>query len=395
MKYWLVQLLVFLTLVASAQESNPESKSHKKFLESNSFEVLHVGLPLVATGLAFTPSTGEFKSLRDSYCLNAHTSVDDYLQYSPAALMIGLKSAGVESRSSWGRMLTSDALSVVIVTLATNGLKSSIDVGRPDTGAKNSFPSGHTATAFMTATMLHKEYGAVSKWYSIGGYTAATATGLMRVVNNRHWIRDVVVGAGLGILATEAGYLLADMIFKERGINRDLDRFDTPSWYDIEKPSTIGLYLGSVMPTGKISDTTELEMGSVVGLEGAYFFGKHIGVGGRLALANAALTESGVTLEDEVDIISGDVGCYFAFPFTPRLRFGTKALAGIKYYKEYLTISKGARAALGTGLSLEYLANRHFSMKAFCDYDAAYVTSLPKSNIYQTVTLGFVGSIIF
>ena len=75
------------------------------------------------------------------------------------------------------------------------------------------------ATAFMTATMLHKEYGHRSPWYSIAGYTAATVTGVTRQLNNRHWISDVMVGAGIGILAAEFGYFLADLIFKDKGLN--------------------------------------------------------------------------------------------------------------------------------------------------------------------------------
>ena len=129
-----------------------------------------------------------------------------------------MKVCGVESRSSWGRMLVSDAFSAGLMAAAVNSLKYSFRVMRPDGSTRNSFPSGHTATAFMTATMLHKEYGHRSPWYSIGGYTLATLTGVTRQLNNRHWMSDVMVGAGIGILATEFGYFLADLIFKEKGL---------------------------------------------------------------------------------------------------------------------------------------------------------------------------------
>ncbi len=35
----------------------------------------------------------------------------------------------------------------------------------------------------------------------------ATGVGAMRVMNNRHWISDVMVGAGIGILSTNLAYL--------------------------------------------------------------------------------------------------------------------------------------------------------------------------------------------
>ena len=60
-------------------------------------------------------------------------------------------------------------------------VKHSANVTRPDGSNNHSFPSGHTAMAFMAATMLHKEYGTTrSPWYSIGGYTVATATAVSR-----------------------------------------------------------------------------------------------------------------------------------------------------------------------------------------------------------------------
>ena len=73
--------------------------------------------------------------------------------------MLGLKVSGVKGRSSWGRMLASNAMSVALMAGIVNSLKYSAQVERPDGTDLRSFPSGHTATAFMTATMLNKEYG--------------------------------------------------------------------------------------------------------------------------------------------------------------------------------------------------------------------------------------------
>lgn len=66
---------------------------------------------------------------------------------------------------------------------------------------------------FMCATILHKEYGMLSPWYSIGGYTLAGITGITRQLNNRHWIGDVLVGAGIGMISTDLGYFFSDLIF--------------------------------------------------------------------------------------------------------------------------------------------------------------------------------------
>jgi membrane-associated phospholipid phosphatase len=71
------------------------------------------------------------------------------------------------------------------------------------TGGKrvnSSFPSGHTTVAFAAATVYAMEYKD-RPWVPIIAYTAATAIGISRITENRHWITDVVSGAALGYLS--------------------------------------------------------------------------------------------------------------------------------------------------------------------------------------------------
>ena len=77
---------------------------------------------------------------------------------------------------------------------------------RPDSGNNNSFPSGHTAQAFAAASFFSHEFGHRSVWYSIGAYAVASSVGVMRVLNDRHWLSDVFAGAGFGILSTNLVY---------------------------------------------------------------------------------------------------------------------------------------------------------------------------------------------
>lgn len=89
-----------------------------------------------------------------------------------------------------------------------NALKYTTDQIRPDNSSANSFPSGHTANAFFGAAVLAEEYKDQSIIYPIAGYTVATATGVFRMLNNRHWASDVLVGAGIGILSAKAAYVV-------------------------------------------------------------------------------------------------------------------------------------------------------------------------------------------
>lgn len=56
-------------------------------------------------------------------------------------------------------------------------MKQTTHVVRPDGSNNRSFPSGHTATAFMKATMLNKEYGDKKTCIGIGDYTTALPRG--------------------------------------------------------------------------------------------------------------------------------------------------------------------------------------------------------------------------
>ena len=80
----------------------------------------------------------------------------------------------------------------------TYGLKYALNCSRPDRGGL-SFPSGHTATAFMGATFLHQRYGLAS---SIPAYFAASYVGFSRVYARRHYTVDVLAAAGIAYLAS-------------------------------------------------------------------------------------------------------------------------------------------------------------------------------------------------
>jgi membrane-associated phospholipid phosphatase len=89
--------------------------------------------------------------------------------------------------------------------LIVEGMKLAISSPRPS-GAAGSMPSGHTAQAFVSATILDMEYRDSSPWISVSGYALAATTGLYRIINNKHWISDVFVGAGIGMLSTRLVY---------------------------------------------------------------------------------------------------------------------------------------------------------------------------------------------
>lgn len=134
------------------------------------------------------------------------TTVDNYIQYAPAIAVYVLNAVGIKGQNNFRDRTVIYALSNVFSCVMVSPLKSISKMERPDQSACNSFSSGHTSTAFAAAEFLRQEYKDVSPWYGVGGYLVATATGILRVYNNRHWLSDIVAGAGIGILSTKAVY---------------------------------------------------------------------------------------------------------------------------------------------------------------------------------------------
>jgi hypothetical protein len=137
----------------------------------------------------------------------------------------------------------------------------------------------------------------------VAGYGVATATGVMRVLNNRHWISDVMSGAGIGIMSTELGYALCDLMFKGKGLLRN------DLVLDHEKPSFFSISMGVGLGGKELNfeDNGE-EVGlkfraaTVVDAEGAYFFNKYVGVGGRLRVRAQSAKDFG----DFTDYVSAE-----------------------------------------------------------------------------------------
>jgi hypothetical protein len=149
--------------------------------------------------------------------------IDDLLQYAPAAAVYGLNLAGVKGKHNFRDRSLIYLLSFAIKGVSTGVIKQISNSWRPDSTTKHSFPSGHTSTAFAAAEFMRMEYKDVSVWYGVAAYADATMTGLLRLYNNRHWLRDIIAGAGVGIISTRLAYLIypfvSKILFKKKSGN--------------------------------------------------------------------------------------------------------------------------------------------------------------------------------
>ncbi len=134
------------------------------------------------------------------------TEVEDYTGFAPIVAVYALNMAGVKGKHNFADRTLLLGLSYVLAAAIVTPVKHATDKLRPDGSNRLSFPSGHTSQAFVSAEFLRMEYKEVSPWYGVAGYAVATATGYLRMYNNKHWMSDVIAGAGVGILSVQFVY---------------------------------------------------------------------------------------------------------------------------------------------------------------------------------------------
>lgn len=384
-------------LVGAFNEATKQDKNELLMAKYGGYRPKHeVGfnsIPYVAFGFIVKGQKKNFRSARQNLIPSYKNRFDDVLQHFPIMAVGAMKLFGYEGRSNWGRFLVSGGMSYAFMGIFANGIKYTAKEMRPDGSTANSFPSGHTATAFVAAHIMHKEYGETrSPWWSVFGYGCATATGIMRTLNNRHWISDILVGAGIGIISTDLGYLMGDYWFKDWGIKRQRNgkgnsliqnpsffklSLGTASMTDIKLPDycqftqfqlampfdeTATAWDAQYLPVtaegdpfGNIADkpgigrNRTIKVGTVtsVGAEAAYFLNPYIGFGGRARIMTAPVYAEGlecnVTLptgkvvngtgssSDVMSIVDVAGGVYGSLPFNDRFAIGTKLLYGRRF----------------------------------------------------------------
>lgn len=133
---------------------------------------------------------------------------DDYTQYAPGIMVYGLNLAGVKGKHNLRDRTIIYASSQLIAAAITLPLKYLVKEERPDRSNTMSFPSGHAATAFSNAQFMFREYKDTNLLLSLSGYPFAIFTSVYRMLNDKHWLGDVVAGTGFGIISTELAYWL-------------------------------------------------------------------------------------------------------------------------------------------------------------------------------------------
>ncbi|GEN77597.1 phosphatase PAP2 family protein [Chryseobacterium hagamense] len=211
--------IIFGQVTADSSATVQQKVKYKDHVYKPGYKKLIVPTVFVAFGVTSLTSDA-LKNLNNStkYEIGEHQpkhiTLDNYTQYIPAAMVYGYNLAGVKGKHNLKERTIIYGTSQLISAAIVLPLKHLVKEERPDGSNHLSFPSGHTATAFSSAQFLFQEYQDENIWLAISGYPVAVFTGIYRTLNDKHWVGDVVAGAGFGILSTELAYWLFPFINK-------------------------------------------------------------------------------------------------------------------------------------------------------------------------------------
>jgi hypothetical protein len=218
-------LLPFLTV--SAFESNSESvvlskdssitSSHNtSLMESNYFRQSILPVCFATTSLSILAFPDLKYQIQEQMNWDASEKVnlfDDELRYVPMGAVALLSLTGVKGKHSILEEVAIGGISYILADFIVYRTKQATQITRPNPAYGNtSFPSQHASMAFVGATLLHREFGHISPWISVGGYSIATWVAYARIARNRHFVPDVLMGSAVGILSTNATFWVYDAL---------------------------------------------------------------------------------------------------------------------------------------------------------------------------------------
>jgi len=197
-----LSLLLFTLLVFNVNAQKKDTITAIKNQEKISYKQFIAPVALITAGslLLNTALNEDLQSNANNFFgEDFHTNVDNFLPMVPVAQIYLGKSFGFKPKNDFQHqtinIIVANALGAAVFTT----LKYTVKEERPDQTDNLSFPSGHTAIAFTNAAILYYEFKDSNLWYASSGFLFATATGILRIANNKHYTSDVLTGAGIGL----------------------------------------------------------------------------------------------------------------------------------------------------------------------------------------------------
>lgn len=413
------EYLAEIEALIAQSEMETAIKTYNKSMLQSEMQFNYYTLAPLLKGFISVYSRHDFVNNHPSVFKKTDYNAADYaVAGAPLAAAWIMKAAGVKSRSTTRRMFTANAFALGLAAGITQGTKHMTKEVRPDLSDEHSFPSGHTALAYVSATVLSREYDHISPWITVGAYSAATATEMLRMRHNAHWLNDLYMGAGIGVVSTHLGYWLADRIYGEEGINkpeltqrniqRVLKMSGKPSSFAIVASSDLGgtqiessslQFSDGMSELGNDSYHVHVSSFTTAGIEGSFYFHPNMAIE---AIAQSAMCQGKVYNQTSNVFTGNTLMMYrgslafkgsFVIPNSAS-RFGIRVLGGVRslrkadfyltdadaynpYYNYSITLPKETKFEIGAGINFDALETKSHVVGFNLDYCHAFSKVLP------------------
>jgi len=234
MKIKFLLILLLTSILLHSQVIKRDSLHKNNLLKQSILPASLIGVGLLLNKSKFEKTLQT--DLRNRVNNNFEVTLEDYLVFAPMAEMYIADIAGVKSKNHWFDQSKNLFISNLFSVGITFAIKKSNNKIRPN-GEADSFPSGHSALAFTNATVLYYEFHNTAPILAYSGYAFATTVGVFRMLNNKHFLSDVLVGAGIGIAVTNLVYF-----FKPLKNFNPFKKVKNVSIFPTVSDNTYGLY---------------------------------------------------------------------------------------------------------------------------------------------------------
>ncbi|MBO9572595.1 MAG: phosphatase PAP2 family protein [Chitinophagaceae bacterium] len=142
-----------------------------------------------------------------------NTKIDSYFKWLPIAATFTAHLCQVRTRDAWIKQLLIAGASEGIRYFVTDSLKNVSSEKRPlPYFDHRSFPSGHTSSSFAAAYFMRQELKQNMPALSYAGYLCAVSAAVIRLMKSKHWLKDVVAGAAIGVISAKLAFMIVDKL---------------------------------------------------------------------------------------------------------------------------------------------------------------------------------------
>lgn len=287
----------------------------------------------------------------------------------------------------WPRTGTSVGLGLAINYGLGAAMKAWIKEERPDHSDNNSFPSRHSSTAFSLCYTVGNFMGPYSPWWLYGSHAVANGIAFQRVMTSRHWPRDVMAGAVIGMGVNMLSNTMANWIFGKS--------LKFPYWYRCRNSFAGAMTISTdiSLPLQRRFGGYRLGSGLISNIRATFPLSHGYGLCGGAQLLSSTVKDADRQAPlTSVAVMAGGTGHWHSGPYG----LSAYAMAGYRRYVKCHGIDFGRNApAFTAGAQATVMLTRKLAVGAEAGYEFTTLRLGDCRRGVSSIYVGFLSRALF